>query len=91
MIRVLLALEIILTSAPPALACHRFHVWRFPWPQRCGVFRDFRTPGTPVVLIKADNHPAEDKDWSVEITKLPPDLEGILRDRAIERLKEEQK
>ncbi len=23
--------------ATPAAACHRFHTWRYPWPQRCGV------------------------------------------------------
>ena len=22
--------------AQPASACHRFHVWRYPYPQRCG-------------------------------------------------------
>jgi hypothetical protein len=33
-----LALALALTlAADPAVACHRFSVWRFPYPQRCGV------------------------------------------------------
>ena len=31
------ALALIGAMTEPALACHRFHVWRYPWPQRCWV------------------------------------------------------
>jgi hypothetical protein len=30
-----LALVLSLAMDAPAAACHRFHVWRYPWPQRC--------------------------------------------------------
>ena len=52
-----LALAAALASIEPADACHRFHTWRYPYPQRC------RAPG-PVRL-------AEDRSWTVEITKAP--------------------
>jgi hypothetical protein len=33
-----LAFALVLTlAADPAVACHRFSVWRFPQPQRCGM------------------------------------------------------
>lgn len=31
------ALVLALVSAQPAHACHRFHRWAYPYPQRCGL------------------------------------------------------
>lgn len=41
----------------PAQACHRFSVWKYPFPQRCAVAR-----------VQAP----EDRSWFVEIQALPP-------------------
>jgi hypothetical protein len=56
-----IALAALLISAQPATACHRFSVWKYPYPQRCGV--------THVSL----HAPAPDKSYYVEITATPPD------------------
>jgi hypothetical protein len=48
-----------LLAANPALACHRFHVWRYPYPQRCQVAH--------VVY-----HAPEKKDYYVEIVETKP-------------------
>ena len=37
-----LALVLSLAMNAPAAACHRFHVWRYPWPQRCDAPRPIR-------------------------------------------------
>ena len=70
-----------LVSAQPALACHRFHVWRYPTPQRCGI------------IIAQAAHPASrlatvgEERVSIEITITPELLETWAREDAIERLK----
>jgi hypothetical protein len=53
-----------LVPEPTAAACHRYHYWAYPRPQSCF------TAYAPAPLV----HRAEeqDRDWSVEITKLPP-------------------
>jgi hypothetical protein len=49
------AFLIFYLAAQPAeaAACHRFHHWAYPWPQRCGVVvvarAVFRPPARPVV------------------------------------------
>ncbi len=55
--------------ATPVDACHRFHVWRYPYPQRCGV-----AAPTPVQA-------PQDRSWYVEITDAAPSspLETDLR------------
>jgi hypothetical protein len=74
-----------LVSADPALACHRFHVWRYPTPQRCGI------------IIAQAAHPASrlatvgEERVNVEITITPELLETWAREDAIERLKEQAK
>ena len=74
MTRWMLVFSLVLASAP-AEACHRFHVWNYPWPQRCGVL--------PKIV-----HPPNNV-WYVEITKMPPpsaaEMDG--RAQAVERLK----
>ena len=50
-----LLLAIVFTAAP-AQACHRFSIWRFTFPQRCGAH--------PVA-------PAVEDRWYVEITRMP--------------------
>jgi hypothetical protein len=36
-LRAIVLLALLLALATPAGACYRFHVWRYPWPQRCDV------------------------------------------------------
>ncbi len=58
-----LALGTALFSIQPADACHRFHTWRYPWPQRCGV------------AVPAPLHASQDRSYYVEITS-PPKAEA---------------
>jgi len=32
----LAGLALITLITTPAEACHRFHTWKYPWPQQCG-------------------------------------------------------
>lgn len=48
-----------LVAATPAHACHRFHVWKYPYPQRCAV---------------AKAQVPEDRSWYVEFV-LPDERE----------------
>ena len=57
--------------AQPAEACHRFHRWNYPWPQRCKV--------SPLSAYHAQTLQAPDQSWYVEIV-VPPDLGDSLRD-----------
>jgi len=52
-------------TADPAHACHRFHTWRFPFPQRCDV-RLFRPSPAPAPIF--DEQAARAK--AVEALKL---------------------
>jgi len=29
----------LIAASTPAHACHRYRVWHYPWPQRCGIAR----------------------------------------------------
>lgn len=68
---------VCLLSAQPALACHRYSNWSYPWPQSC----------------KATSaHPAPHKTWFVEIAAPPPaapTVEDPARAQAIEQLKQD--
>jgi hypothetical protein len=56
----LLATVLILASAP---ACHRFHIWKYPWPQRCFVAPKLKRLPNGIVLIRGDNKSDEDNNW----------------------------
>jgi hypothetical protein len=62
----------------PALACHRFSIWKNPWPQRCGVAH-------VRAVVRAE---VPDTGWYVEVITPPPLTEEEAREAAIERLKE---
>jgi hypothetical protein len=55
---------LLLAVESAAGACHKYSVWKYPWPQRC------YTAYAPAPLV----HRAEeqDRDWYVEILKIPP-------------------
>ena len=79
--RVPLAL-IFLLSAQPALACHHYRSWSYPWPQSCKV------GSTPA--------PVHQHTWFVEIAPEPaprpapaPEVEAPVSPAAIETLKQE--
>jgi hypothetical protein len=47
--KIFMVVALIGGMVEPALACHRFRVWHYPWPQRCPVALDgHRTPVRPV-------------------------------------------
>ncbi len=80
----LAAVLALVVSAQPALACHRFHVWNYPTPQRCGIIRI------------AAAHPASklaigEERVNVEITITPELLETWARQDALEHIKGELK
>ena len=76
-------------AAPlPALACHRFHVWNYPWPQRCTVssqtihaIRVIPDPPDPSAPPKPPPRAA--------VTPPPLPSDNELRAQAIEKLKEQ--
>ena len=71
-----------LLSAQPALACHRYHSWSYPWPQSCRV---------------ASAAPVHHRAWFVDIAPEPvarpptpaPGVEAPVSPEAIETLNEE--
>jgi hypothetical protein len=64
---------VFLLSAQPALACHRYSSWSYPWPQSCKV-------STASVQPR--------RTWFVEIVA-PPLADDLTRSQAIEALKQE--
>jgi hypothetical protein len=94
--RTKIAIAIILMGAQPALACHRFSRWYYPYPQRCSV----RSPIVnikqsiintivPVNIKKDDDMPIPFLDtWDVTerdaaIVKLRLQIEGKWIDKVI--------
>jgi hypothetical protein len=53
MTRRLVIAALLIAAADPALACHRFSVWHFPWPQRCSVVAEPR-PAQPKASTSDD-------------------------------------
>jgi hypothetical protein len=58
------ALAILLIGAQPAVACHRFSRWHYPWAQRCWV--------TAHVAYHPPGRTPEDRSYFVEVTQVPP-------------------
>jgi hypothetical protein len=83
MIRLML---IALLLATPAQACHRFSVWKYPYPQRCAVAPE-RVWHVEFVLPDADPLPPQPKPEvdiplpSLEGMEFPPDATGEAGDR----------
>ena len=73
---------VFLLSAEPALACHRYHSWSYPWPQSC--------------KVSSARTPVHQRTWFVEIApERPappapaPQVEDPAKAQAIETLKQE--
>ncbi len=60
-----LALGAALFSIQPADACHRFHIWRYPYPQRCDGAANRSTLNLRTVP------PTPDRSYYVEIITAP--------------------
>ena len=80
--RTALAFVFMLSAGSPALACHRYHSWAYPWPQSC------RVTSAPT--------PVHHRTWFVEIAPEPaprptpaPEVEAPASPEAIETLKQE--
>jgi len=77
---------LLLAANSAAGACHKYSIWKYPWPQRCRY-----TAYAPAPLV----HRADEQthDWAVEITKLPPSwdldehIEVTVPEKDPERLK----
>jgi hypothetical protein len=74
MIRLTLALVLLAT---PAEACHRFSVWKYPYPQRCAVTPE-RVWHVEFVLPDADPLPPQPTLPPVEADIPLPSLEGMV-------------
>ena len=62
-----LALVLLLAMDAPAAACHRFHVWRYPWPQRCDAPRSIR-----VALVRIAPRPSAVNEETPKKETPPP-------------------
>lgn len=72
-----LTLIVLLLAPTPAEACHRFSVWKYPYPQRCAVAPD-RTWFVELTLPEADPKPEPKPDIDIPLPSLehmefPPD------------------
>jgi hypothetical protein len=89
--RAALAVIAITLATPSAAACRKHAIWKYPWPQRC------YTAYAPEALQHRAGE--QDRDWTVEITKLPPTwkldepetVEDPDRARGLNKLKEQLK
>jgi hypothetical protein len=59
---------VLFLGITPAQACHKYSIWHYPYPQRCGGAVDHRSTAPQTI-------PQVDKTWYVEITAFPPDLD----------------
>jgi hypothetical protein len=58
-------------AAPlPAIACHRFQVWNYPWPQRCAVASQIIRPVR--VIPEPPDPPALPKPTPRAVVTPPP-------------------
>ncbi len=65
-----LALGAALFSIQPADACHRFHVWKYPFPQRCSTNTPDFAPGARVRRpLSRDIPSADPHSYYVEIVE----------------------
>lgn len=92
--RVVLALALVLVASQPAQACHRFHVWRYPTPQRCGVSGVSGVTHLAVQIPRPAVQPSKDdvtERVTLEITITSELLETWAREDALEKIKGELK
>ena len=59
---------ILIATVTPADACHRFAIWKYPFPQRCSVAK---APVYPLPPIKAPDMPLPNVGFDD-----PPDADG---------------
>jgi hypothetical protein len=72
----------VLLSASPAVACHRFSRWAYPWPQRCAVARVQLPVSAPAPPVKPDAPTDNDIPLpSLDRMEFPPDPPSELLDR----------
>jgi hypothetical protein len=76
-------ISVALLISQQAMACHRFHRWNYPWPQRCRVDSDR-------VHHAQTLSPTEDKSWYVEFVITPQVLDEISHGLGVERIKQLQ-
>ena len=87
----LAVIAITLATGSAAGACRKHAIWKYPWPQRC------YTAYAPEALQHRAGE--QDRDWTVEITKLPPTwnldepetVQDPDRARGLNKLKEQLK
>jgi hypothetical protein len=80
--RLTLALVSLLSAGSPALACHRYHSWSYPWPQSC--------------KVSSARAPMHQRTWFVKIAPEPaplpapaPEVDNPVSPAVIETLNEE--
>ena len=74
---IMLAFLIYALFVSPVYACHRFSVWKYPYPQRCSVTeRLAQAPLLPIPLPPIKDMPLPSIDYAD-----PPDADGELGER----------
>jgi hypothetical protein len=83
------------------MACHHYARWYYPYPQHCGRGETGRHMGLKIpqreaMRVQTPPSAPEDKDWYVEVTKFPADIDDTdpdadIREVGIEKLKQLQK
>jgi len=75
----------LVSTVPAQAACHKFSIWKYPKPQRCGIIYALAARPAPKLAIVGEER------VSIEITVTPELLETWARQDALERLKDEIK
>ncbi|MBV9288508.1 MAG: hypothetical protein JO288_11920 [Hyphomicrobiales bacterium] len=72
--RMFMAVTVIAATTTPALACHRFRVWHYPWPQRCRVaLYDHGESVTPMRLANTPIPPRPAQESPPALAPAQPD------------------
>ena len=99
-VKIALALALVFVAVQPAQACHRFRVWSYPFPQRCGVNGHLserlntqimaQAPRPAVQASKVEAAGVTER-VTIEITVTPELLETWAREDALDKIKGELK
>jgi len=88
-VRTPVILALVLVTLQPAQACHRFHVWRYPWRQQCSTQATRAALTLPVQTAVHVQTPEE--RVTVEITLTSELLENWARQDALDKLRDQLK
>ena len=73
-----LTIVFVLAATPAFAACHKYSVWKYPWPQRCviHVAQHETPPPAPLPPYKEIQAPPDIALPSLEGMEFPPDCDA---------------